>query len=65
MIVRKIYVDGLGVVAQSEGDLSTNVRDLRGRIISARDEAFVRIMVSEDENIGRIEGTRVSMLSYV
>jgi len=58
MITQRVYVEGLGEVATSVGDLSTNVKDLNGKLISVRDDAYSRIHA----NVGQAEGTRVSMI---
>jgi len=56
MITERTPIERLGTVVRSDGDLYTNVQDLGG-LISPRDEAYVRI----HSDIGRIDGTRVSM----
>src|SRR3989338_9443958 len=66
MISKKTNVEGLGIVAQSDGDLYTNVRDLKGRLISLRDEAYARIQTSGNEDIGKTDGTRTAVeLTYI
>jgi len=66
MISKRINVKDLGIVAQSDGDLYTNVKDLKGRVISVRNEAYARVCTAGKENIGKTEGTRVSMIvSYL
>ncbi len=64
MISKQLYVKSLGNLVQSDGNLSTNVKDLAGRLISIRYEAYARIHTSGKEDIGNSEGTRVSMLVY-
>ncbi len=65
MIESRQYVEGLGEVGTSVGNLVTNVRDL-GKLISMRDEAYARIQTAGADNIGKIAGTRVSMVvSYL
>jgi len=53
-------VKGLGIVKESIGDFSANIRELKGRIISPRDEAYARIATQGKENIGLRYGTRTS-----
>lgn len=62
MISKRINVKGLGIIATSDGDLYENVEDLKGRIITVRNEACARIKTAGKENIGKTEGTRVSIL---
>lgn len=66
MVKRIAYVQGLGQVVQSDGNLSTNVQELKrkGGLISPRDEAYARIHTSKKEQIGKSEGTRISALVY-
>jgi len=61
MISKRNLIHGLGFVVQSDGNLSTNVQDLGGRLISVRDEAFTRVHTAGKECIGQSEGTRVSV----
>src|SRR3989344_5048513 len=66
MISKKSNVEGLGIVVQSGGDLCTNVKDLKGKLISIEDEARARIQTSGNEDIGKIDGTRVAVeLTYI
>jgi len=66
MISRKTNVEGLGIVAQSSGNLYTNVKDLKGRLISIEEEAYARIKTAGGENIGATEGTRAAVeLTYI
>jgi len=62
MIVKRTEVEGLGIIAQSIGNLCDNVVDLKGRLISPRDEAHARIMMYGREEIGKTDGTRVAMI---
>jgi len=59
MIIEQKKVKGLGIVAQSDGNLYTNVLDLK-TLISPRDEAYARIHSSIGHAPGR--GTKVSMI---
>ena len=66
MISKRTNVKGLGIVAQSDGNLYTNAKDLKGRIISIEDEARARIQTAGKENIGETEGTRAAVeLTYI
>ncbi len=60
MITQKAYVEGLGEYATSTGDLAENVRDLKGRLASVRNEAFARIHTAGKENIGA-DGTKFAV----
>ena len=60
----KYIVEGLGEVVTSSGNLVTIVKDLGGRLISVRDEAYARIQT--EGYISKSEGTLVSMVvSYL
>jgi hypothetical protein len=63
MITQTTYVEGLGKYATSTGDLAANVKELRGRLASMRDNAFARLKTSGINvvNIGKTEGTRVAL----
>lgn len=66
MIKSIANLEGLGPIVQSDGDLYTNVKDLKDGFISVRDEALLRIMTAGKENIGAIEGTRTAVkLGYI
>ncbi len=62
MIKKRQYVEGLGEVGTSIGNLATNVQDLGARLISVRDDAYARIQTAGNEDIGRIEGTRIGRI---
>lgn len=61
MINQTVFVKGLGEVAYSDGSLAVNRRDLKGRLISPRNEAYARIHTAGKEDIGKTDGTRVAL----
>ena len=61
MITQRTSVEGLGEVAPSVGNLADNVRDLRGRLISVRNDAYARIKTAGTAKLGKTEGTRVAV----
>lgn len=66
MISKRISVEGLGTVVQSEGNLSDNFNDLGGGLISLRDEAYSRIKTAGKEDIGKFDTTRTAVeLNYI
>jgi len=56
------YVDGVGEFPTSVGDLATNVQELRGRLTSVSNDAYTRIVTAGKQDVGKTEGTRVSMI---
>lgn len=56
MITSLGFVEGLGEVKQSDGDFFTNLRELEGKIISPRDEAYARLRTKDTTQIGRHMG---------
>lgn len=61
MITQRVFVEMLGEVVHSRGSLIGNRMDLRGRLITPRDEAFARIHTAGKGDIGKTDGTRVAL----
>lgn len=61
MITQKYHIKGLGEIAYSDGTLVDNVKDLNGRLISPKDEAFARFQSRVGKQIGKTDGTRVAI----
>ena len=56
-IMRRLgFVEGLGQVMQSEGDFYALLQDLKGHLMTPREEAYARLATKDSTHIGQTKG---------